>query len=386
MTEFPEWDDVSIYYDKSNRRWIAAVSLGFDGAGKRVRPKLSAPGAPGDKPPAKTRKELLKKYKDLRAEYESGTQTPKTYTVRAAVNDWFAAELADANPATVAKLRILAERHVLPHIGAVKLKDLKPQQVHDLLVGLKGKLSTRTLQDVHSILRRTIRHAQYWELIGRNVAELVKTPQGTAGRPSKALTQDDAVKLLDAARSSRWHAYIVLSLMTGIRTEEARALTWDRVGLTEEPYIEVWRSVRRGGDTKTKKSKRTLALPARVADALKAHRTAQAADRLQAGPLWQDNNLVFCTAVGTPLDAANVRRGFRAVVKSAGIEGTWTPRELRHSFVSIMSANGVPVETIAHLAGHAGTAVTEAVYRKELRPVLTAGAERMETIFSEKAV
>ena len=57
---------------------------------------------------------------------------------------------------------------------------------------------------------------------------------------------------------------------------------------------------------------------------------------------WQDNRLVFATTVGTELDAANVRRGFRAIVKASGIGGSWTPRELRHSFVSLMSEKGVP--------------------------------------------
>ncbi len=100
------------------------------------------------------------------------------------------------------------------------------------------------------------------------------------------------------------------------------------------------------------------------------------------GALWQDTNLVFCTKVGTELDAANVRRGFRSVVTGAGIDGSWTPRELRHSFVSLLSANGVPVESIAQLVGHAGTAVTQAVYRKELRPVLTDGAQVIGSIFT----
>jgi integrase len=59
-------------------------------------------------------------------------------------------------------------------------------------------------------------------------------------------------------------------------------------------------------------------------------------------------------------------------------------RELRHSFVSIMSDKGVPIETIADLVGHASTAVTEEVYRHQLRPVITKGAETMNTIFKQQ--
>jgi site-specific recombinase XerD len=53
---------------------------------------------------------------------------------------------------------------------------------------------------------------------------------------------------------------------------------------------------------------------------------------------------VFATRDGNELDAANVRREFRAAIKTAGIQGAWSPRELRHTFVSLMSDTGVPVE------------------------------------------
>jgi site-specific recombinase XerD len=97
---------------------------------------------------------------------------------------------------------------------------------------------------------------------------------------------------------------------------------------------------------------------------------------------WPDNDLVFTTQLGTPLDAANVRRAFRHVAERAGLQAEeWTPRELRHSFVSLLSSAGLPIEEIAHLVGHANTRTTEKVYRKELRPVLRRGAKAMEDIF-----
>jgi Phage integrase family len=82
------------------------------------------------------------------------------------------------------------------------------------------------------------------------------------------------------------------------------------------------------------------------------------------------------------LDAANVRREFRGVCKAAGIGEYWTPRELRHSFVSLMSSSGVPVEEIARIAGHSSARTTEVVYRRELRPILTTGAEAMDRLFN----
>ena len=179
------------------------------------------------------------------------------------------------------------------------------------------------------------------------------------------------------------YAYIGLSLFTGARTEELRAPTWSHLDLeADPPSIMVWRSVRRDGKTKTPKSRRTLELPDRCVLALRAHHRQQAGMRLRAVGDWADLDLVFCTQLGTPLDAANVRRSFRAAARAAGLDAAqWTPRELRHSFVSLLSSSGLPIEDISHLVGHVSTKVTEQVYRKELRPLLTKGARAMDAIF-----
>jgi len=186
------------------------------------------------------------------------------------------------------------------------------------------------------------------------------------------------------------HAYIVLSLLVGIRTEEARALRWAHVDLDGEPHarpavpphVAVWRSVRGHGETKTERSRRTLALPRLAAEALRALRQAQDGERIAAGQRWQDTGLVFTTHLGAAPDAGNVRKMFKRVCTEAGVGDGWTPRELRTTFVSLMSHHGVSTEEIARLAGHASTRTTEVVYRRELRPVITTGAEIMDQIFT----
>jgi integrase len=80
------------------------------------------------------------------------------------------------------------------------------------------------------------------------------------------------------------------------------------------------------------------------------------------------------------LDAGNVRRQFKVVARAARLGDDWTPQELRHAFVSLLSAGGTPVEEIARLAGHSSTRTTEVVYRREPRPVLTRGAEAMDAM------
>jgi integrase len=318
-----------------------------------------------------------------------------------AVNDWLAKGLKGRDDNTVTTNRILAEQHLIPLIGAIKLKEeLTADDVDEWLDGLTDKLSTRSLQGVHAVLKRAIRQAQARGKVMGNVAQLVTTPKGKEGRPSRAMTLEQSTAMLEQAKESRLHAYVVVSLLTGIRTEEARALRWSHVvawtdddaawvpvteaGLDHDRFaIYVWRSVRANGDTKTEKSRRTLELPAQAAEALREHRARQARERLAAGPLWQDHGLVFASQAGTPLDVSHVRRAFKAITRKAGLGENWTPRELRHTFVSLMSDNGVPIETIADLVGHASTAVTEEVYRHQLKPVITKGAETMNTIFNQ---
>ena len=141
------------------------------------------------------------------------------------------------------------------------------------------------------------------------------------------------------------HAYIVLSLLCGLRTEEARALRWAHVDLDGDPaarppvppHVAVWRSVRAHGETKTERSRRTLGLPAAAVQALRAWSGSQAGERLAAGEGWQDTGLVFTNHLGAALDAGNVRKMFKRICTEAGVGDGWTPRELRTTFVSLMS-------------------------------------------------
>jgi integrase len=116
-------------------------------------------------------------------------------------------------------------------------------------------------------------------------------------------------------------------------------------------------------------------MPVRCVTALRQHLA-------RLGPTPAPTDLVFRSRAGTAMDSHNVRRAFRNLLKAADIEAKdWTPRELRHSFVSLLSDDGMSLEDIARLMGHSGTTVTETVYRHQIRPVLEAGAQAMDRIF-----
>jgi len=366
--------DGGLSWDSARQRWVASVTVGYTASGQRIFKRARG----------RTKSEAQRKLKEIIREYEDGLVIGgHGYTVADAVRDWLAFGLSGRDSNTVTKCTILANTHIVPALGARKLRDLSAEDIDKWLAEKAQILSTRTLQEVRSVLKRAITRAQARDKVKRNVVLLCEIPQGRTGRPSKSLTLAQAEALLAAAENTSLHAYIVLSLLTGARTEELRALTWSYVDLdSDPPFIMVWRSVRAGGDTKTRKSRRTLKLPQRCVDVLRDHQERQNQIRKAAGSRWQDHDLVFPSQVGTPADSSHVRRAFRQVVAAAGLDPQeWTPRELRHSFVSLLSDAEVPIERISRLVGHSSTVTTETIYRKQIRPVIMHGADVMDRIF-----
>ncbi len=370
-----------LHWDKKRKRWIATASLGYSANGKRITRRASG----------ETKTEARDKLREMLRDHDDGlTTAPGGYTVGAAVQDWLTFGQGKRDTGTIKWLTSLATNHVIPALGARQLRELSADDVDRWLAAKSKILGTRSLQAIHSILRWSITRAQARDKVKRNVALLCQPPKGRPGRPSKSLTLDQAVAVLAASEGTPMHAYVVLSVLTGARTEELRALRWDHVVAYDETgqawipvsaaswehdrfAIYVWRSVRTGGDTKTKKSRRSLALPRRCVAALHQHYGGTA-----------HRGLVFTKADGGQLDRHTTLRAFRKVIGAAGLTaGEWTPREMRHSFVSLLDDANVPVEKISRLVGHADTATTETIYRHQIRPVIQDGATIMDRIFPD---
>lgn len=391
MTTEPNWTERSnqpklrrprgeggLRWDEKRQRFIAEKTVGYDGRGRRIVKTGSG----------KSESAALRALRARVREHESG-MLPGAHrvTVAHAVEDWLEFERSAVGEKTKEGNEEKYRLHIKPYLGGRRLRELRPDEVDRWLVALSADLSTSTLKQVRSVLSRSVRRAMKRGLVERNVVDLCPAPKGRPGRPSKSLTLQQASDVLDKTRGHPMHAYIVVSLLVGLRPEEVRALRWSRVHLAEgdgaAPNVEVWRSVRAGGDVKTRKSRRTLAISGYVVAVLKRQRQAQTEAMNGAGARWQDHDLVFPSRVGTEQDAHNVRRMFRdALTRVSGLQPKeWTPYELRHSFVSILSERGLAIEEISRLMGHSGTAVTELVYRHELRPVLEAGASVMDAVF-----
>ena len=251
-------------------RWRGVISLGFGADGKRIRRKVSG----------KTKAIVQDRLEALHSDLDTGVRASPNYTLRRAAEDWLKAGLNGRSAKTIKKNEnVLAP--ILAAIGARRLRELTADDVHQALTAMALRYSSAAVAMGHNALTRAIRHAEARDFVGRNVAILVDTPKGQAGRPSKSLSLEQASALLAATEGTRMHAYIALCLATGIRTEEARALRWEHVDFGDPvanppapASTAVWRSVRSHGDTKTEKSRRTLALPEMAVTALWAHRNA----------------------------------------------------------------------------------------------------------------
>jgi hypothetical protein len=128
-----------------------------------------------------------------------------------------------------------AQSTIVPRLGARRLRDLTAREVDRWLAGLAQELSSEPVHRTHACLNRAVRRAMARDLVSRNVVDLAEVPSGLAGRPSKSLTAEHVDQVLTLTVSDRMHNYIVVSLLTGGRTEELRALEWAHVHLDGDP-------------------------------------------------------------------------------------------------------------------------------------------------------
>jgi integrase len=276
-------------------------------------------------------------------------------------------------PSTV-ELHRWAARHIRRQLGYRKAEAVRVREVDDMLDALADEgLSRSALLKVRNTLSQSLAYAVKREDITRNVARDATIPPSAARtRERIALSPTDARTLLETLRGERNGAMFAMSLRLGLRPGEAAGLFWDDIGADA---VNVTRAVQLtkgkasiSDELKTVKSKRTIGLPADLADHLAEHRTAQVAERL-AAESWIDERLVFTTPTGNITDPSRNRRDLAAICERAGVPVV-TPNELRHSCTSLLADLGVAHEELADLLGHTTTEMVEQTYRHRLRPVV----------------
>jgi integrase len=428
--------DDGISWDKTNKCYVGTISLGFKD-GKRVRRTVRG----------KTKAEVKGKLDEVHDEINAGIRTPATYTIEQCVKDWldsierdphtmatfqsqakkwiypktgstklkdFAATDADR---FFKELGEVLSKRSLMMIKSTFRRAIRRAQVHgligrnvveliDLPAGRPGHPS-RAMTEVQAakVLKTASGKATGYVRVvkaskGRYGATHAATETGelacgTHPHENATITEVSREVKETTCRSCRsqlgidetdnanlrLEALFVLAITLGLRPGELRKLTWDHVDLNRG-VVHVWRSASKSGDTKTRKSKRSLILPKRAVVALKAHKARQGHERQNAGEAWHDNDLVSCHENGDPYTSDSLNWRFGKMTRKAGI-GHWHAHEGRHTAVSIMSSNGVPIQEITDTVGHKSTHVTETVYRHVIVLAIRGGATVMDDIFDD---
>jgi site-specific recombinase XerD len=369
----------SIYQRASDHRWTAAVTLAngsrrvYYGSSKReVRDKLMSAQA-------------LNREGRLVA---SGNQTVEVY-----LNTWLRHKASSIRPHTAVAYQLSIDR-VAPYIGRIRLSALQPthlQECYSMLLrkGPRGKpLSGRSVEQTHGVIRTALRYAVKVDLMPRNPADLVDPPHGEH-REIRTLSIDEAYSLFESTKSDPLHALWVILATTGLRFGEALGLMWSDVDVPNARAV-VSRSLQRQQGrglvlvgTKTAASRRTIELTRIAVEALKTHRTHQLETKLLLGSDWRDSGMVFCSAVGTPVDPANARHQFYRALQVSGVAAIRV-HDLRHTAATIMLQQGIHPRVVQEMLGHTNISMTLGIYSHVIPTMHRDAVDKLDELYSRR--
>ena len=263
----------------------------------------------------------------------------------------------------------ITRQHILPVLGKLKLRELKPGQIQQLYNKMVKKgFSSRTVQLVHTVLHRCLVHAVKLGVISRNPDDAT-TPPKPKPKEMNFYDENQAQKMLITAKvmNDRFYALYHLAVSTGMRQGELLGLKWPDLDW-DYGLLQVQRQLTKksGGGfefsaPKTKAGIRRIDLGDNSLSILRDHLQLQYQEIAQAGEAWQDNDLIFPSTIGTPNDRDNLRKRFKAVLEEAGLPEIRF-HDLRHTAAALMLNNGIPVIVVSRRLGHARPSITLDIY------------------------
>ena len=360
---------------RGDGRWQARVDLGCQN-GKRTRKYYY--GA--------TRAEVAAKLARALGKVQQSLPLPaERQTVAQYLTFWLThSAQTRLQPRTFASYCQVIRTHIAPLLGHRPLAKLSPEHVQQWLNERHASgLSARTCQYARAILRSALAQALKWNLVGRNVAQLVDPP-ASQKHEITPFDVDQARTLLATTSGHRLAALFSVAVAMGLRLGEALGLRWEDVNF-EDGVLRLRVALQRidGAlvltDVKSRRSRRGLVMPATVLAALKTHRVRQLEQRLAAGDRWSDTGLVFTTRHGKALDARNVSRQFHKILTAAGLPSIRF-HDLRHTAASLLLAQGVEPLTIMEILGHSQVSLTLDTYTHVMPTLQRDAAAKMDAI------
>ena len=364
---------------RGDRKWLLRVFLGRS-AGKRQYHNKTFEGTT-----SQARQELTRL---LRAHDTKHLTAPSTMLVRELIDAWYEFKQGLA-PQTLNAYKLHLNTYLLPRLGRERVTALTPLTIQSAYNALVSEgYSPNTIRYAHTVLRQAFQWGVKMGYLGRNPCDDTERPRVTR-RPPTVLTTEQMVKLFRAQAASPLLALWHLMLNAGVRPSEALALGWDAFDGTA---ISIRRALKRNADgsfrledvTKTKKSFRSVTLPASTLEVLKAHRAAQAEHILSAGPRYERLGFIFAGRFGGFLDPNNVAKRWRTALKQAGLPDVRF-YDTRHSHATALLSAGVNLAWVADRLGHEDIKLTRDTYAHVLPEAHKEMADVMEQALQKAA-
>jgi integrase len=292
--------------------------------------------------------EALHKMQAARAEALAVARTP---TLADYGPHWLRVIRHRIRPATMDNYRG-GIRAAIRGLGRLELAHLRPSDVESWMRELLAQgRKPATVATYRRVLILALADAERDGLIPRNVARLARPPR-LSEAPPRALSVDERTRLLAACQGDPFGPFVMLALATGLRRGELLALRWEDIGPDSLRVDASMAVAAKGGyeraEPKTRRSRRTVGLPALARDALALQRAAS------DGSPW-----VFPVG-GKPMHPEAASEAFRVLSRRAGL--TVRLHDLRHTAATLALAAGVPVRDVSDALGHSSPSVTLNVY------------------------
>jgi integrase len=359
-------------HQRKDGRWCASISLDH---GKRKH----FLGADRDDVARKLRAALKSRDDGL-------PMITERQTVAQFMKSWLEAVRPSVRERTWVRYEQYVRLHAVPDLGKIPLTRLTPQHLQRLYSDrLKAGLSATSVHHIHAMLHSALKQATRWNLLPRNVADLVDPPRITRHEMS-TLSPEQALLFLEAANGDRLEALYVVALTTGVREGELLGLRWRDVDFAGVA-IEIRGSLQRVpsglvlAEPKTKKSRRQIGLTDTALTALRQHRARQAEERLRLGAAWSNElDLVFVDELGKPIEATKfLRNSFKPLLKAAGLPDIRF-HDLRHSAATLLMGRGIHAKIVSEMLGHSQVGITLDLYSHVTPTMQREATDAMEAI------
>jgi len=289
-------------FQRADGRWCAYITLGMGGERHHLY--------------GRTRADVQRKLADARRTHDDGLPVvPDRKTVAEFLTEWLEGQRSRLRPGTWKRYEEYVRIHAVPSIGRVKLVALGPQHLSRLYgERIEAGLSPATVHHIHAVLHKALSQAVRWNLVQRNVADLVDSPRAER-REMAVLTGEQVRTLLDGAAGGPLEGILTVAVTTGMRKGELLALRWAEIDL-DRATLRVTGTMRRGADgqlavtqPKTHRSRRLVELSPIAVSALRRHHPKQSAMQLLLGPEWNQGGYVFPSSLGLPQDGSHLLYG-----------------------------------------------------------------------------